>query len=127
MPMGRADNDQQHLQSMPLPEPDRVNTIETITADLAKGMCEEEGLIGAMERERVSMWFPQVSWRYLAVVSSALTESDQGNEQLQVFDILAGWDNRTRSRILKNGIHFDTDLEEGAEQDDSSSDSEGSY
>ena len=110
-----------------LPEPDRANTIETITADLARGMCEEEGLMGAMERERVSMWFPQVSWRYLAIVCSALTESDNGHEQLQVFDILAGWDNTNRSRMLKNGIHFDNDLEEGAEQDDSSSDSEGSY
>lgn len=112
----------------PLPEHDRVNTIETITADLAKDICEEDELMSAMESERVCMWFPQVSWRYLAVVSSALSESDNGHEQLHVFDILAGWDNTSRSRILKNGIHFDHDLEEGAEhEEDSSSDSEGSY
>lgn len=110
-----------------LPEPDRVNTIDTITADLAKGICEEDELMSAMESERVSMWFPQLSWRYLAIVSSALTESDNGHERLHVFDILAGWDNKTRSRILKNGIHFHNDLEEGAEEEDSSSDSEGSY
>ena len=84
--------------------------------------------MSAAESERVSMWFPQVSWRYLAVVSSALSQSDNGNERLHVFDILAGWDNKSRSKILENGIHFNDDLEEGADADeDSDSDSEGSY
>ena len=112
-----------------LPEPNRVNSIETITADLAQSMSKEEELLDASESERVSMWFPLLSWRYLTVVSSALTEKDHGNERLNVFDVLATWENAGRSRVLKNGIHFNDDLEEGAEQEDedSNSDSESSY
>ena len=112
-----------------LPEPNRVNSIETVTADLAQSMSEEEKLLDASESERVRMWFPLVSWRYLAVVSSALTEEDKGNERLNVFDILAGWENAGRSRVLENGVHFNNNLEEGAgqEDEDSNSDSESSY
>ena len=110
-----------------LPEPNRVNSIETITADLAQSMSKEEELLDASESERVSMWFPLLSWRYLTVVSSALTEKDHGNERLNVFDVLATWENAGRSRVLKNGIHFNDDLEEGAEQEDEDSNSESSY
>ena len=84
-------------------------------------------MLDASESERVRTWFPLLSWRYLTVVSSALTEKDHGNERLNVFDVLATWENAGRSRVLKNGIHFNDDLEEGAEQEDEDSNSESSY
>jgi len=105
-----------HIRSLsrrdfyPLADEDRQNNPHTITTDLAESFKRELALMKTVEFGRAPcMFFPCISWKYLAVASSSLSRksSDDDCELLHVFDALAGWpDSGSKGYATAEGIHF---------------------
>ena len=76
-----------------LQDPDHPNNAHTITVDLNQGLEQEQALMNALQVITPRINFPYISWRYLAVTSSSLSNPD-GRDLLRVFDTLADWGER---------------------------------
>ncbi|KAL7526620.1 hypothetical protein ACHAXR_006235 [Thalassiosira sp. AJA248-18] len=90
---------------------DRPNDVHTITADLNECLEKEQELMKTATHGNVSphMFFPCISWRYFAVVSSPLSSSDDDYECLHVFDVLADWKFSLREPedVKERGDYYD--------------------
>jgi hypothetical protein len=96
---------------------ERVNTIESITAELSESLEKEKALMEAARSHTVSMTSTFVTCRYIAMTTPSLTGDsyldENGYELLHVFDTLADRD----ERHAEDGLHFrEDDDDEGEER-----------
>lgn len=95
---------------------ERVNTIESITAELSESLEKEKALMEAAKSHTVSMTSTFVTWRYIAMTSPSLTGDsyldENGYEHLHVFDTLADRD----ECHAEGGLHFREAEEDGGEE-----------
>lgn len=90
-----------------LEDPDRQNSTQTIVSDLRKSIRQEKELMEATNYKVPGIFFPQFSWRYVTLVSGALTDAEPAHELLHVFDTLAEWAGEKRSNgEHENGLNF---------------------
>ena len=112
-----------HKCTRPSPPP---ATVHKITADLNESLEQADCLSDRIQysMEAPQMYYPCISWRYFAVVTSFGGDNDY--ERLQVFDSLADWkysltdDSDDGGEYdTESGIHFNCEEEEDASSDDS--------